>query len=128
MFYRFLADIVLILHFAFVLFVVLGALFIFRWPRLLWFHLPAAAWGTIIEFARWRCPLTPLEVNLRRLGGAGGYANGFVDHYVGSILYPGDLSRAMHITLGVVVLALNIVIYVILWRRRRKQLLPKRKV
>ena len=61
-FYRFLADIVLILHFAFVLFVVLGALFIFRWPRLLWLHLPAAAWGTIIEFAGWRCPLTPLEV------------------------------------------------------------------
>jgi hypothetical protein len=126
MFYHLLADIVLIVHLAFVLFVVLGALFVFRWPRLLWFHLPAAAWGTIVELTQWSCPLTPLEVNLRRLGGAGGYTNGFVDHYVGSILYPGDLPRAMHITLGVVVLALNIVIYVILWRRRRKQLVLKR--
>jgi Protein of Unknown function (DUF2784) len=123
MVYRFLADIVLILHFAFVLFVVLGALFVFRWPRLSWFHLPAAAWGAIIEFAGWRCPLTPLEVSLRRLGGEGGYSSGFIDYYVRSILYPGDLPRATHNTLGVLVLVLNLVIYVFLWRRHRKQLL-----
>jgi len=123
MVYRFLADIVLILHFAFVLFVVLGALFIFRWPRLLWFHLPAAAWGTIIEFAGWRCPLIPLEVSLRRLGGEGRYIKGFVDHYVGSMLYPSDLPRTTHITLGVLVLAMNSVIYMLLRRRHRTQLL-----
>lgn len=39
------AAAVLLLHLAFVLFVVFGALLVARWPRLAWLHLPAAAWG-----------------------------------------------------------------------------------
>lgn len=125
MVYRFLADIVLIVHFAFVLFVVLGAPLILRWPRVVWLHLPVAGWGTIIEFAGWRCPLTPLEVSLRRLGGEQGYAGGFIDRYVGAILYPGELPRIAHITLGMLVLAINAAIYAFLLRRRRKQRLQE---
>jgi hypothetical protein len=124
--YRFLADTVLVLHFAFVLFVVFGALAVYRWPRLAWIHLPAAAWGTIIEFVGWRCPLTPLEVHLRRMGGELGFSGGFVDRYVGSILYPGELPRIAHITLGVLVLAINLASYAVLLRQRRKIDLHKR--
>jgi hypothetical protein len=73
MFYRLLADIVVLLHFAFVLFVVFGGLLVvWRW-RLAWIHLPAAVWGALIEFGGWVCPLTPLETRLRDLGGGETY-------------------------------------------------------
>jgi hypothetical protein len=120
MIYRFLADVVLVVHLGFVLFVVLGALLVFRWPRLRWLHLPAAAWGVIIEIAGWPCPLTPLEKALRRLGGEGGYAGGFIERYVTALLYPGELPRAAHIALGLLALAINLAIYGLLFRRSRK--------
>ena len=50
MLYRILADIVVVIHFAFVLFVVLGGFLVLRWPKLAWVHVPAAIWGTLIEF------------------------------------------------------------------------------
>ena len=59
------ADVVVGVHAAFVIFVVLGGLLVVRWPRLVWVHLPAVAWGVLIEFAGWTCPLTPLEKYLR---------------------------------------------------------------
>jgi len=120
MVYRFLADVVLVLHLGFVLFVVLGALLVFRWPRLAWLHIPAAVWGAVIEFAGWLCPLTPLENALRRLGGEGGYAGGFIERYVVALLYPGELPRMAHIALGLLVLAINAAIYWRLFRRSRK--------
>jgi hypothetical protein len=121
MIYRFLADAVLVLHLGFVLFVVLGALLVFRWPRLAWLHIPAAAWGTVIELAGWPCPLTPLENALRRLGGEEDYAGGFIERYVTPLLYPGELPRMAHIALGLLVLAINAAIYWRLYRRARKR-------
>ena len=120
MVYRFVADVVLVLHLGFVLFVVLGALLIFRWRRVMYLHIPAAVWGTVIELAGWPCPLTPLENALRRLGGEEGYASGFIERYVTPILYPGELPRIAHITLGLLVLAINAAIYWRLFRRARK--------
>jgi hypothetical protein len=111
MVYRFLADIVLVLHLGFVLIVVLGGLLVLRWHRLLWLHVPAAAWGVVVEIAGWTCPLTPLENELRRLGGEAGYAGGFVERYAVSILYPGELTRTANIVLGILVLAINLLIY-----------------
>ena len=73
MLYRALADLVLVVHLAFIVFVVGGALLVLRWPRLLWVHLPAAVWGVLIELQGWVCPLTPLENRLRMAGGLGGY-------------------------------------------------------
>src|SRR5512140_595474 len=104
---RLLADVIVVIHFGFVLFVVFGAILVLRTPRLAWAHLPAAAWGALIEFAGWICPLTPLEVALRRRGGnaAGGYSGGFIEHYLIPVLYPGGLTRGIQVTLGVVVLA-----------------------
>jgi hypothetical protein len=120
MLYRLLADLVVLLHSGFVLFVVLGGLLALRWPRAAWAHLPAALWGAGIEFAAGICPLTPLENHLRRLGGEAGYTGGFVEHYVLPILYPDGLTRGVQLALGTFVLVLNIVVYVIVWRRLHK--------
>lgn len=120
MWYRGAADLVLVVHLAFVLFVVLGGLLVLRRPRLAWVHVPVALYGALIEFVGFICPLTPLEVWLRRQGGEAGYAGGFVEHYIMAALYPTGLTREVQVALGVFVLALNGVIYGVLLRRRRR--------
>jgi hypothetical protein len=117
--YGFLADLVVGLHLLFVGFVVGGGLLVLRWPRLAWVHLPAAAWGALIEFAGWICPLTPLEKWLRARGGGVGYEGDFVEHYLLPVLYPAALTRGAQIGLGVLVLVVNAAIYRHVWRRRR---------
>ena len=116
------ADLVVLLHFAFVVFVVCGGFLVLRWPRLAWLHLPAAVWGVLIELCGWVCPLTPLEQYLRRLASRPPYAGGFVEHYILPILYPAELTRSLQLGMGAAVLLLNGVIYVLVyrhWRRRR---------
>lgn len=117
--YRALADTVVILHLAFVLFVVLGGLLVLRRPGVAWAHLPAAAWGAAIEFGGWICPLTYLENHLRLLGGGEAYRGGFVDRYILHILYPQGLTRGTQVVLGIVVLAINGYVYTRLASRRR---------
>lgn len=122
MVYRLLADAVLVLHLLFVVFVVLGGLLALRWPRAAWLHLPAVAWGALIELASWVCPLTPLENHLRRLGGQAGYGGGFVETYLTAALYPAGLTREVQVVLGLLVLAINAAMYgwvVARWLRRR---------
>ena len=111
MVYRFLADVLVGVHLAFVLFVVLGGVLLFwrRWVSLL--HLPALVWGVFIELSGGICPLTPLEIRFRLLGGEAGFTGGFVDHYLIPILYPSGLTREMQIGLGVAVAVLNLVLY-----------------
>lgn len=105
------ADAVLLVHLAFVLFVVLGGLFAFRWPRVAWMHVPVAVYGAAIELVGWVCPLTPLENRLRRAAGEAGYEGGFVDHYLTPILYPTGLTESLQLTLGALVIVLNVAIY-----------------
>ena len=121
MIYRLLADFVFVVHLAFVLFVVLGGLAVWRRPKLAWLHLPAVAWGALIEFAGWICPLTPWEQRLRILAGEQGYAGGFVEHYLVPILYPAALTRDIQITLGVIVLMINGMAYALIVRRIRRE-------
>ena len=121
--YRFLADAVVVIHFCFVLFVVLGGLLVLRWRRVMWLHLPCAAWGALIEFGGWICPLTPLENHLRALGRQAGYAGGFVEHYIVAIMYPAGLTRWMQLVLGFLVLAVNGFVY---WRVLRGRRQPTR--
>jgi len=120
MFYRALADLVVVFHVSFVLFVVLGGLLALRWPRAAWIHLPAAAWGAWVEFSQTICPLTPLENHLRHLGGQAGYSGGFIEHYLIPILYPAGLNRSVQVALGIFVLMLNVTVYTAVWRRRAK--------
>ncbi len=119
--YRLLADVVVLLHFAFILFVFLGGLLVVRRPRLAWLHLPAACWGALIEFRGWLCPLTPLENKLRLAAGQEGYATGFVEHYILPLVYPPGLTREVQLLLGVAVLLVNAAAYAWVWRRRRKR-------
>jgi hypothetical protein len=117
--YFLLADILVLLHFAFVLFVMLGGLLVLRWPRVAYLHVPAAVWGALIEFTGWICPLTPLEHQLRSLGGGAGYRGGFIEHYIVGVLYPSGLTRSVQLVLGIMVLVLNFSIYLYLYLRHR---------
>ncbi|MHB8987208.1 MAG: DUF2784 domain-containing protein [Desulfobulbia bacterium] len=122
MIYRIAADCVLLLHLAFTLFAVLGGLLVLRRPSLLWLHLGAVFWGVAIELADWICPLTPLENFLRERGGEAGYAGGFIEHYIGLILYPENLTIELRYLLGLGLVAVNLLIYgYIFWIRRRRK-------
>jgi len=111
-----LADLVVILHLSFVLFVVFGGLLVLRWPRLAWVHLPAAAWGAAVEFAGWICPLTPLEQWLRVEGGGLGYGSDFIERYALPVLYPAGLTHNVQLVLGIVVVVINAAVYGWVWR------------
>jgi len=113
------ADVILLVHVAFIVFVVFGALLVLRWPKLKWVHLASVGWGALIEFSGWICPLTPLENMLRRSAGELGYSEGFLEHYVLALLYPAALTRQLQITLGIGVLAVNSLVYGIYHFRAR---------
>lgn len=116
MLFQVLADAVVVLHLSFILFVVLGGLLVLRWHRVIWAHLPAAAWGTAVELFGWICPLTPLENQLRRAGGAVDYSGGFVERYLVPIVYPAELTREVQVALGCAVVGINAAIYLFVWR------------
>jgi uncharacterized protein DUF2784 len=117
-------DLVVGVHFLFVLFVVLGGLLVLRWPRLAYLHVPAAVWGGWIEFTGRICPLTPLENSLRRSAGEAGYQGGFIEHYILPVLYPSALTRDIQILLGAIVVGLNLAIYTYLLRRKSRKSNP----
>jgi len=116
--FRVLADVTVLLHLTFVVFVVLGGLLVARWPPVAWVHLPAAAWGAWVEFAGWVCPLTPLENWLRTQGGGLADSSSFIEHYLMPLLYPSSLSRELQYALGALVLLINTVLYAVVLRRR----------
>jgi hypothetical protein len=120
MIYRLLADLVVLIHLSFVIFVVLGGLLALKWRWVAWLHLPAAIWGALIEFGGWICPLTPLENWLRNQGGEEGYAGGFIQHYMVPVLYPDGLTREIQIVLGLAVVILNLIVYALILRQSRK--------
>lgn len=116
-----LAEVVVVIHFCFVLFVLFGGLLALRWRWVAWIHLPAALWGAALEFAGWICPLTPLEKWLRRQGGLGGYEGSFIEHYILALLYPRGLTRPVQLALGCLVIALNAYVYWRVFRRGRNE-------
>ena len=129
MLYSAVANLLMIVHFWFILFVILGGLLLFWWPRLVFVHLPTAAWGVMIELNHWICPLTPLEQSMRRAAGQDGYTGGFIDHYINPLIYPEGLTPQIQQILGVSVLLLNAVIYGI-WLLQRfilRKRVPARK-
>lgn len=120
MIFTVLADATLVLHLAFIAFIVLGGLLVARWPRAVLMHLPAAAWGVLIEVGGWTCPLTPLENWLRLRAGQQGYSGSFVEQYLLPVIYPEALTRNVQLVLAAVVLVVNVAVYAFVLRRRRR--------
>jgi len=116
--HRLLADLVLILHLAFVVFVLCGGLLVLKWRWIAWLHLPAAFWGAVVEFTGWICPLTPIENWLRAQGGEATYSSDFIAQYLLLLLYPEDLTRGIQLLLGTMVVVLNAAVYWWLWQRQ----------
>ncbi len=125
MFYGYLADLTVAVHFMFVAFVLFGGLAALRWPLVAWVHVPSFIWGGLIEVGGWICPLTYAENHFRMRGAEAGYQSGFVDHYILPLIYPELLLGAAFpksgfFWIGLFVLTFNAVIYWRLWRRRSK--------
>jgi hypothetical protein len=119
--YRLLADAVLVIHLSFILFVVTGGFLVRRWRIVAWLHVPAVAWGALIEFMGWVCPLTPLEIWARSRAGGTGYSGGFIEHYLLPVVYPAALTHEIQIVLGASVLILNLFIYAWIFARGIKR-------
>ena len=120
MYYRLAADFIVIVHLAFVCFVVAGGLLVLKWHRVAWLHVPAVVWGALVEFQGWFCPLTPLEQQLRQAAGQAGYDGSFVEHYVIPVLYPAGLDRQVQVVLGTAVVVINLAVYAWLVLRSTK--------
>ncbi len=105
MLFRILADAVMVLHLAFILFVALGAVLAWRCPRLVWAHLPALAWGIGSVVVGYPCPLTGLEKEMRRLAGGQGYEGGFIDHYIENVVYPEEYTSLLRALALVMIVA-----------------------
>ncbi len=121
MIYSFLADLLVVFHLVFILYVIAGALLIIKWPKTLWLHLPSCFWGITIEFTGWICPLTPWEIRLRRLAGEEGYTGSFIEQYLIPIIYPSGLNREIQMLLGSTVLIVNLSLYILILIKRRKR-------
>jgi Protein of Unknown function (DUF2784) len=120
MLYPLLADLVLVVHLMFVVFVLCGGLLVLKWRWIARLHLPAVVWGAVVEFTGWICPLTPLENWLRVQGGEAGAQDDFTTRYLLPILYPADLTRDVQLLLGTVVIAVNAGMYCWFWRMQAR--------
>ncbi len=117
--FQLLADLVVVIHFAFIVFIVLGGLIALWWQPVIWFHLPVLLWGILIEIFGWVCPLTPLENTLRSMAGKTGYSGGFIAHYIEPVIYPAGLTSGKQILLAVALIAANTIIYFYIWWQRQ---------
>lgn len=88
MLFRALSDAVVVVHLGFIVFVAVGGFLAWRWPWIVWLHVPAVIWGVAIIVVGFECPLTPLEKALRDRGGEAAYDGGFVDRYIEDVVYP----------------------------------------
>lgn len=109
--YRILADLVLILHLAFILYAIFGGLLVLRWRWTIFLHIPVVTWGVLLEMFGWICPLTPLENEFREAAGIAGYSGGFVEQYLLPVMYPEDLTQMVQWLLGAGLLLVNVAIY-----------------
>ena len=115
-----LATLVVLAHFAFILFVMFGGLLALRWTWVPWVHIPCFLWGSGIEVTGGICPLTPLENRLREAAGETPYMGSFIEHYIMPVMYPSALTRPVQLLLAVGLVLLNVAIYAVVIRRRSR--------
>jgi hypothetical protein len=111
------AELIILIHFGFILFVIFGGLLALKWKKLILLHLPAAVWGVLIEFSGWICPLTTLENQLYQIKGAETYSTGFIAHYIIPVIYPQQLTQNIQIILGILLIFFNLVIYTLFFKK-----------
>lgn len=117
------ADLIVVAHLVFIVFVMVGGVCVVRWRWVAALHIPAALWGALVEFTGWICPLTPLENEFRQAAGMAGYSGGFVEHYLLPLIYPPGLTRTIQIVLGLLVVTVNGAAYAVVaqrWRQTRQ--------
>jgi Protein of Unknown function (DUF2784) len=112
---RLAANLVLLVHLAFVLIAVFGAFGVLINPYWAWVHVPIVVWSSVVNLADWTCPLTPLENRLRAAASEVGYEGGFVQHYIGPVVYPGGMPRRLELVAGIVIVLWNVVLYGFIW-------------
>lgn len=117
MIYQALADIVLLTHAIFVIFVIFGGLLTLWRPVIAYWHLPALVWGAMVIAMGWICPLTPLENALRLMAGHERYQSSFIEHYLLLAIYPPGLTRKIQMLLAVLLVTGNLIIYAVLYYR-----------
>ena len=117
------ADLVLLVHLGFIVFVMLGGLLALRYHWMVYLHIPAALWGAFVEISGRICPLTIWENDLRRSAGDFGYTESFVEHYVVPVVYPAGLTRPVQYAIAGLVIATNVVIYGwLIYRAKRSKM------
>lgn len=116
------ADGVLVLHLAFIAFVMSGGLLALRWRRVVLLHVPTVAWAIFVELTGAICPLTFVENHFRAAAGLSGYAGDFVGHYLMRVIYPAGLTRTTQMLLAVVVIVVNVAIYAAILRSKHQRL------
>ena len=118
--YELAADIILIIHFLFILFVIFGALLLFVEKKIVFIHIPAIIWGSYIELTHSICPLTYLENWLLQKANLTTYSEGFIQYYLVPIVYPTNLTKDIQIYLGIGLIVINIVIYAFILGKIKK--------
>ncbi|MDQ3633195.1 MAG: DUF2784 domain-containing protein [Acidobacteriota bacterium] len=119
MVYRLLADIILIIHLCYILFVISGGFLMLRWRWIWKLHLPAVIWGFLVQYFIWICPLTNWENYFRKLGGEAGYQVGFIDYFITQLIYQ-NVSTEIHYVLAILVVSFNFLIYLYIFFRPKK--------
>lgn len=117
---RTLGDLVLSLHFAFIVFAVLGGFLVLWKPWIVWLHIPSILWSGYVNLFGQVCPLTPLENRFRHLAGQAGYEGGFVQHYIAPLVYPGVIPERWGLIAGYSVLIWNVLVYTLVVTLRRR--------
>ncbi len=120
MWYRILADTLVVVHLSFIAFVLVGGLFVLKWRYLSLAHIPAVLWAAWVEYQGWVCPLTPLENWFRQKAGLWEYEKSFIDYYLVPVLYPASLNREWQVVLGTIVILVNVTIYSWVWHRYKR--------
>jgi hypothetical protein len=114
-----IADLLVIIHLFFIVFVIFGAILCFFNGKWAWLHIPAVLWGAGIELTGRLCPLTPLENRLRLAAGGPEYDVGYISHYFLPMIYPTGLTRNIQIVLGLSALLFNLLLYTAMLIRKQ---------
>ena len=118
MVYSWLVNVVLALHFGFLVYLVLGGFLAWRWPKAIVPHAAAAVWGILIVLEWVDCPLTWAEDWARQRSGEAPLTAGFIDRYITGVIYPPEYLHEIRLAVALVVLGSWVGAF-LLWRRRR---------